>query len=141
MVHICAFYVQNNVQDTIYEYTSIKYLDNSKYLLYLRVYFIVFYSKCDISMDNSKLLLAYMQLYEQKFIINTWFVEEYILQSFEKLKTITFHKILEKRDVQIKSLSVMFMKSWLCRYSAAHYIQSASSTIWFIYRFELTYLH
>ena len=88
-----------------------------------------------------------------KFIINTWFVEEYILQSFEKLKTITFHKILEKRDVLIKSIyevyvwslwrvCVKFLKSWLRRYSEAHYhIQSASSTVWFIYRFGLTYNH
>ena len=40
--------MQNNVQDTIYKYTSIKYLDNSNHLLYQRVYFILFYSKCDI---------------------------------------------------------------------------------------------
>jgi len=111
LVHICAFYIQNNVQESIYENTSIKYLDNSNHLLYQRVYFIVFYSKCDISMDNSKLLLAYIQLYEQKFIINTWFVEEYILQSFEKLKTITFHENLEKRDVLIKSLYEVYVWS------------------------------
>ena len=86
MVHICAFYVQNNVQDTIYEYTSIKYLDNSNHLLYQRVYFIVFYSKCDISLDISKLLLAYIQLYEQKLNINTWFVEEYIYCSHWKVE-------------------------------------------------------
>ena len=56
--------MQNNVQDTIYEYTSIKYLVNSNHQLYQRVYFIVLYSKCDISMDIPKLLLAYIQLYE-----------------------------------------------------------------------------
>ena len=63
-------------------------------------------------MDNSNLLLAYIQLYEQKFIINTWFVEEYILQSFPKLKTITFHKILEKRDILIKFYEVYVWSSW-----------------------------
>jgi hypothetical protein len=109
LVHICAFYTQNNMQESIYENTSIKYLDNSNHLLYQRVYFIVFYSNCDISIDNSKLLLAYILLYEQKFMINTWFVEEYILQSFEKLKTITFNKILEKRDVLIKSLYEVYV--------------------------------
>ena len=53
----------------------------------------------------------YIKLYEQKFIINTWFVEEYILQSFEKLKTLIFDKILEKRDVLIKSLYEVYVWS------------------------------
>ena len=61
-------------------------------------------------MDNSKLLLAYIQLYEQKFIINSWFVEEYLLQSFEKFKSITIYKILEKRDILIKSLWSLWVK-------------------------------
>jgi hypothetical protein len=136
---LCILYTKSCIRD--YLWVHINWI--SKQFKSNGVYFIVFYSKCDISMDNSKLFMAYIQLYEQKFIINSWFVEEYLLQSFEKFKSITIYKILEKRDILIKSLwslCVKFMKSWLRRYSEAHYIQSASCN-WFIYQFGLTYLH
>ena len=54
----------------------------------------------------------YIQLYEQKFIIKTWFVEEYILQSFEKWETITFNKISQKRDILIKTYEVYMWSLW-----------------------------
>ena len=43
--------------------------------------------------------------------MNTWFVEEYILQSFEKWETITFNKISQKRDTLIKTLYEVYMWS------------------------------
>ena len=111
MVQKCAFYIQNNVQETIYEYTSIKYPDNSNHLLYWRVYFTVFYSNCDISMDNSKLLLAYIQLYVDKSLLwipdllkNIYYSH---LRSGKRSLLIRFHK----RDILIKTLYEVYMWS------------------------------
>ena len=106
MVHICEFYIQNNVQEAIYEYTLVKYLDNSNHLLYQRVFSI------QIVISQWTILKYYWLIYNYmwtKVHYEYLIVEEYILQSFEKWETITFNKISQKRDILIKTLYEVYM--------------------------------